>query len=77
MKLPNGDKIMTVSDLIKCLKKMPKNMPVMYAVDAEGNGFDLMPYEPSIMKVSDLDNIMPDIENILLSNKINEVVVIN
>lgn len=43
--------LMTVGDLIDNLQKFPRNLPIIYAKDDEGNSFQSVTYGPSIKYV--------------------------
>lgn len=43
----------TVGDLIRALKNLPKNAPIIYSHDDEGNEYQTVNHLPSIMKFYD------------------------
>ena len=50
----------TVKDLIKELKALDPNLPVIYAIDEEGNGFDYLYHSPTIGWIDDNKDFYSD-----------------
>ena len=58
----------TVGDLIKELQKLPKDLPIIYSHDDEGNEFQMVNQPPCVMRIRELTNrfievLNPDEEN--------------
>lgn len=47
-------KYITVAEVIECLNQLPKDLPIIYASDDEGNQFNLVNFTPSIKIVKEL-----------------------
>lgn len=56
-------KPLTVGQIIEALEQFDRDLPVIYATDEEGNGFDYSLYEPSLGKF-DGHHFIPHPENL-------------
>jgi hypothetical protein len=56
-KITKSVKVLTVTDFINALQKLPLDAPLIYASDDEGNQFNLVRYLPSVTYIESLTDI--------------------